>query len=110
MSDIYWILSPKNILRERKNEFRFFEEKKFISVFLNIIILSKYQNNKIQYISVFLNTFNIIIKWINLIKLKKNRFKIKFCALLFKFISWNKFAVFWLFNYIFVYLYKLKIC
>ena len=50
MFDIYWILSPKNILRERKNEFGFFEGKKFILVFLNIIILTKYQNNKIQYI------------------------------------------------------------
>ena len=45
--NIYWILSPKNILRERKNDFGLFKGQKFISVFLNIIILTKYQNNKI---------------------------------------------------------------
>jgi len=50
MSDIYWILSHTNILTEIKNDLGFFEGQKFISVFLNIIILTKYQNNKIQYI------------------------------------------------------------
>jgi hypothetical protein len=50
MSDIYWILSHKNILTEIKNDLGFFERQKFISVFLNIIILTKYSNNKMQYI------------------------------------------------------------
>jgi len=73
--NIYWVLSPKNIEREKK--------------WLRI-------SWKKTLISIFLNTFNIIIWWINLIK--KICFEFKFYTLLFKFISLDFFPNIFIFN------------